>query len=102
MLEGEVKFAIPAHPGHYLAAASDDPKVQAKEEAQHKAKILKHDVWDGVVQFMKNFIIKAVNEECLANIKYEAMAFNQQKTHWNVEPPRENRGGVRLRWHQLN
>ena len=59
MSEGGVKFTIPAHPG---SAPSDDPKVLAKEEAQHKSKILDHDVCARVVQVMNYFIDEAVYE----------------------------------------
>ena len=62
VLEGGVGFTFPDHPGHFPDAALDDTKAQAKEEAQHKANILEHYVWTGVVQVTKDFIVKAVDE----------------------------------------
>ena len=63
VLNGGVSFMVPAYPGHYLASALDDPKICAKEEAQHKGKLRKYAECAGVI---KNFIVKAVDEEWLA------------------------------------
>ena len=53
-------------------------KVQSKEEAQHKEKILEHDVCAVVVRVMKDCIVKAVNEEWIAEIKYKVMGFTNK------------------------
>ena len=63
MSEGGVVFTILFHPGYYLAVTLYDLKVQSKEEAQHKEKILKHGICIGVIQVMKELIVKAVYEE---------------------------------------
>ena len=66
MSKGGFEFTIPAHPEYYLAVTLDDPTVRVKLEAKNKAKILEHDVYTGVVQVMKDFINKSVNEKWFA------------------------------------
>ena len=65
---GGVEFTITDYPGYYPAAAWDDTKVRAKEEAQHKENILDHDVCAGVVKVMKDFIVEEVDEGWLSKI----------------------------------
>ena len=78
MSEGGVEFTILYNTGHYPDASLDDTKVREKEEAQHKAKILEHDIWTGVVQVMQDFIIKAADEECLSEIEDKLMGFTNK------------------------
>ena len=86
VLEEGVKLMTPAHPWHYPAAALDDPKVQAKEEAEQKANIYEHDVCAGVIQVIKDLIVEAVND-------YKVMGFNN-KTTIEIFYHREKRGGA--------
>ena len=53
----------------------DYPKVWAKEKAQHKEKILNYDVCTGVVKVMKDFIVKAVDEEWRTKTEDGVMGF---------------------------
>ena len=91
--EGGVEFTIPAYPGYYPAATSDDPKVRAKEESQQKAKILEQYVCTGFVQDMMDFIAKAVDEKWLAKIEDEVMGFTK-KTTIEMLDHLETRGGT--------
>ena len=91
--EGGVEFTIPAYPGYYPAATSDDIKVRAKEESQQKAKILEQYVCTGFVQDMMDFIAKAVDEKWLAKIEDEVMGFTK-KTTIEMLDHLETRGGT--------
>ena len=60
--DGGVEFTVPHHLGHYPLNASDDPKVRARQEGEHKGKVKEHDICAGVMQVMKDLIIEAVDE----------------------------------------
>ena len=72
---GGVTFNIPAHPGMYPTAVSDDAKIRASKEAKHKGLILQHEICAGVEQVMKDFIVEAIDDEWLAEIEDEVMGF---------------------------
>ena len=91
--DGGVSFTVPAHPGHYPASASDDPKIRAKEEAQHKGKLREFAECAGVLQVVKDFIVEAVDEEWLAEIEDELMGF-EAKTPIEMLEHLEKRGGT--------
>ena len=54
--DGGVEFIVPPHPGHYPLNALDDPKVQARQEGEHKGKVKEHNICTGVNEVMKDFI----------------------------------------------
>ena len=90
---GGVTFDIPAHPGMYPTAVSNDAKVRASEEAKHKCQILQHEICAGVGQVMKDFIVEAVDEEWLAEIEDEVMRFANVTTI-DILKHLESRGGT--------
>ena len=63
--DGDAEFIVPPHPGHYPINASDDPKVRARQEGEHKGKMKEHDICAGVMEVMKDFIVEAVDEAWL-------------------------------------
>ena len=68
-------FVVLDHPGMYLNTVSDDVKLRASKEAQHKGSILEHEICAWVKQVMKDFIAESVHEEWLAEIRDDVMGF---------------------------
>ena len=91
--KGGVTFDIPAYPGMYPTAVSDDVKVRASEEAKHKGLILQYEICAGVEQVMKDFIVEAIDKELLAEIEDEVMGF-ANTTMIDMLKHLESRGGA--------
>jgi hypothetical protein len=90
-MTGGVAFVNPANPETYPAnvPANAAAGVQARAEAEHKEFVQEYKTLQGVVQAMKDIILKAVNQEYLLEIKDETLGFlnqtpNNMLTHvWN-------------------
>ena len=75
MSNGGKEFEIPPHPGHYPENTSSSAQTRAKQEAQHKAKILEHEICAGVISAIKDKIAEAVDREWLEEISNELLGF---------------------------
>ena len=94
-MTGGVAFRNPANPGTYSAnvPANTATKVRARAEAEHKEFVQEYETLQGVVQAMKDIILKAVDQEYLLEIKDETLGFLNQTPNDMLTHLR-NRGGA--------
>ena len=73
--EGAATFDIPSHPGAYPTTVTTKATARAKQEAEHKAKIVEYETCAGVIMSIKGMIVDAVDKEWLEGIGDEILGF---------------------------
>ncbi len=75
-----VAFTNPPHPGIYPAGLATNAAAGtwAREEAEHKKCLTQFEIFKGVEQALKDFILEAVEHDYLMEIEDKALGFLNQ------------------------
>jgi hypothetical protein len=68
--------------------------VQATAEAEHNEEVKAYEIFQGVVQAMKDIILEAVDHEYLLEIKDEILGFLNKNPNRHGDPPPKSRRSI--------
>ncbi len=90
-----IAFTSPPHPGVYPAglAINAAAKTRAREEAEHKELLAQFEIFKGVKQALKDFILELVEHDYLMEIKDKTLGFLNQMPRQTIDHL-EARGGA--------
>lgn len=69
-------FQVITNPGPYPATVDPDILIRERQIAEHKAEIAEFQTYQGVENFLRKAIVKAIDPEWLAEIEDENVGFN--------------------------
>ncbi|KAL7502428.1 hypothetical protein ACHAXN_000391 [Cyclotella atomus] len=72
------RFVTPTNPGAYPANVDPDAIVCERQVAEHKARQVEFETYQGVQNFLRKAIIKSVGHEWIAELESEEMGFNHR------------------------